>query len=81
MLHASTSSLIHNLRKAARRVATRNRKSIQNDLDTRRDARIDSESIRALRRNRRPNHFVWTSGYASQRVAQPCVNCELGLTY
>ena len=42
-------SLVHNLRKAVWRVATRNRKSIQNDLDARRDARIDPESIQALR--------------------------------
>ena len=25
------------------------------------------------------NHFVWTSSYASQHVARPCVYCELGL--
>ena len=33
----------------------------------------------ALRRDSHPNYFVWTSGYALQRVAWPYVYCELGL--
>ena len=32
------------------------------------------------RRDARLNHFVWTSGYALQRVARAYVNCELGFS-
>ena len=56
---------------------------------TQRNARKDSVQCNAMLEktpslfeccNACLNHFVWTSGYAPQRDARPCVYCELGFT-
>ena len=60
-----------------RRIAARNRKSIQNDLDVRRDAQIDSESIQALCCIVTRIQINLYGLPVTRRVAQPCVYREL----